>query len=210
MIRRSRSKSRPGRLQGDALAKLRMACWLRDDGMCHNCGRETNILVPQESDIAYHMAHIKAKRMGGDSLDNVRTECGKCHREYHHFGPSRVTQILPRMLNPRNSGGKVAPAGWGDACLYPSLTAGGGGYLAANALCFIPYVHVCWMVKPPVEVRTDDSGHLHSDSGPAMRFSDGFEVFVRRDPEPETYEAVERLSDPSINKCLPAPEEDND
>ena len=35
-----------------------------------------------------HMAHIKAKRSGGDSLENVRALCGDCHRTSHAFGPS--------------------------------------------------------------------------------------------------------------------------
>lgn len=35
------------------------------------------------------MAHIKGKRKYGDSLDNVQTECGYCHRTYHNCGPSR-------------------------------------------------------------------------------------------------------------------------
>jgi hypothetical protein len=29
--------------------------------------------------MAYHMAHIKNKRMYGDTLENVRALCGCCH-----------------------------------------------------------------------------------------------------------------------------------
>jgi 5-methylcytosine-specific restriction endonuclease McrA len=38
--------------------------------------------------LSFHMSHIKAKRMGGDFLDNVETLCGDCHRKYHNYGPS--------------------------------------------------------------------------------------------------------------------------
>ncbi len=100
-IRRKRTKPRPGRLKGAALEKLRIDCWTRDRGYCQRlipsglgegtffrCDRRTIFDAPQEQDDAFHMAHRRNKRMWGDNLDNVQTECGSCHRAYHERGPT--------------------------------------------------------------------------------------------------------------------------
>ena len=83
-MRPVRSKPRPGRLKGAALAELRRDCWYRDGGVCQECLRVTDPDLPSIADRSYHMAHIKAKRIGGDSLENVRTLCGECHRDEHN------------------------------------------------------------------------------------------------------------------------------
>jgi 5-methylcytosine-specific restriction endonuclease McrA len=89
MIVSRRKKPRPGRLKGEDLIKLRHDCYLRDNAICQKCGIftlwvTTNVMATN----LYHMAHIKAKRMGGDTLENVETLCGDCHRRYHLWGPS--------------------------------------------------------------------------------------------------------------------------
>ena len=81
-----RSKPRPGRLKGKDLEALRVACYLRDSGMCQECGCETFYMASREHWAAYHMAHIRGKRMHGDSLENVRVLCGSCHRAEHAGG----------------------------------------------------------------------------------------------------------------------------
>jgi hypothetical protein len=43
-----------------------------------------------------HMAHIKAKRRNGDSLDNVRTLCAECHGLEHAYGPSGIKPCPPK------------------------------------------------------------------------------------------------------------------
>jgi len=53
------------------------------------------------------------------------------------------------------------------------------GPLQQQALCFMPYVHVCWFCRPPVETELYPNGHLRM-----MRFSDGYSVFLS-DPEAE-------------------------
>lgn len=93
MIKPKRSKPRPGRLKGEALDALRVACYERDGGRCISCGRYTNFDAPHEAPDSFHMAHIKGKRMWGDHIDNVQCECGDCHRTYHQFGPSRVKPV---------------------------------------------------------------------------------------------------------------------
>lgn len=83
-IKTKRSKPRPGRLKGDKLTKLRDDCYERDGGRCVVCGILVDKNAPPIADDSYHMAHIKAKRIGGDSLDNVRCLCGRCHRNEHN------------------------------------------------------------------------------------------------------------------------------
>jgi 5-methylcytosine-specific restriction endonuclease McrA len=81
--KKRRAKPRPGRLQGDDLQALRLACWERDKSLCQHCGVRTLFDFPQEHPLAFHMAHRRGKRMWGDSLDNVHTLCGDCHRDAH-------------------------------------------------------------------------------------------------------------------------------
>jgi 5-methylcytosine-specific restriction endonuclease McrA len=82
-IRKSRSKPRPGRLRGKALEQLRRDCFERDRYACQECG----IFVYWAT---AHMAHIKAKRIGLDTLENVRTLCAECHLIEHQYGKSGV------------------------------------------------------------------------------------------------------------------------
>lgn len=91
-----RTKPRPGRLKGDDLEALRLACWERDKSLCQRCGVRTLLDYPQEHPLAFHMAHKRNKRMWGDSLDQVQTECGDCHRKYHQFGPSMTPPCPPK------------------------------------------------------------------------------------------------------------------
>ena|ERR1700677_818972 len=96
---RPRSKPRPGRLKGEALQQLRMDCWFRDKGECQKCGIHTNYVADPMVSYSYHMSHIQAKRLGGDSLDNVETLCGDCHRKYHNYGPTMEKPCPPKSRN---------------------------------------------------------------------------------------------------------------
>ena len=95
-IRKIRKGVRPGRLKGKDLEDLREACWKRDLGKCRICGSFTWFHAHHEWNHSYHMAHIKAKRMGGDSLENVRTLCGQCHRKEHAYGKSMQKPVPPK------------------------------------------------------------------------------------------------------------------
>lgn len=95
MIRSRRTKPRPGRLKDEALAKLRIDCYVRDGGRCVKCQTMT-YEAPQERDYAYHMSHKRAKRIGLDTLENVETLCGKCHRTFHNYGPSMTKPCPPK------------------------------------------------------------------------------------------------------------------
>jgi hypothetical protein len=87
---RPRKKPRPGRLKGNNLIGLRIACYNRDKGRCRKCGAWTCMGLPHEHPLSFHMAHIRNKRMHGDHIDQVQTECGDCHRTYHNYGPSML------------------------------------------------------------------------------------------------------------------------
>jgi 5-methylcytosine-specific restriction endonuclease McrA len=79
-IRKSRSKPRPGRKKGKAMAAMRAEVFERDGECCTRCGR----FVGQDG----HLAHKRAKRRHGDSADNAHVLCPDCHRLEHAYGPS--------------------------------------------------------------------------------------------------------------------------
>jgi 5-methylcytosine-specific restriction endonuclease McrA len=84
-----RRKARKGRLKGEALSELRRKCFDRDRMRCVDCGD----VVTWESG---HMAHVGGKRRHGDSLSNVRTKCGACHRREHLWGKSMTKPVPPK------------------------------------------------------------------------------------------------------------------
>lgn len=86
-IRTVRRKPRPGRLKGKDLAMLRIDCFARDKAICQDCGCMVIFDAPHTWPKSYHMAHIKAKRIGLDVLSNVRVLCGACHRKEHNPKP---------------------------------------------------------------------------------------------------------------------------
>ena len=55
-------------------------------------------------------------------------------------------------------------------------------------LSFIPYVHICWICRPPIEARLYEDGHLQM-----MRFSDGYEISLPPAEEPKELEEAEEL-----------------
>jgi len=80
---RPRRLPRPGRLKGKDLKALRLACFERDRGLCITFGQPTLFGAPHEWPNSFHMAHRRGKRMWGDHLGQVDTQCGACHRESH-------------------------------------------------------------------------------------------------------------------------------
>ena len=91
-----RAKPRPGRLTGTALEELRVECFMRDKGVCQGCGCRTVFGMDQECDESFHMAHRRGKRMWGDHIDQVDTQCGKCHRLEHSYGKDRIKPCPPK------------------------------------------------------------------------------------------------------------------
>ncbi len=95
-IRRKRSKPRRGkqiiRLHGAEMTALRDACMERDGGRCVVCGSRNKLA----------MAHIHAKRNGGDTLDNVRMLCHFHHTAEHAYGKEFKKPCPPKpvMIGP--------------------------------------------------------------------------------------------------------------
>ena len=73
---------KPGivRLKGKESDALRLACFMRDGGKCtgEGCGKRVYLTARWRED-QMHMAHIRNKRMYGDTLENVTTRCQDCH-----------------------------------------------------------------------------------------------------------------------------------
>lgn len=87
-IKKARSKPRPGRLEGAALTKLREEVFDRDGYRCQHIWLGMRCLRLLTWNTA-HMAHIRNKRMWGDSLDNCTTKCAEHHLvNEHSYGPS--------------------------------------------------------------------------------------------------------------------------
>ncbi len=68
------------RRTGKDMDELRDECFVRDKGECVSCHcllvkHPGHILQPN----AYHMSHIRNKRMWGDTISNVESRCTACH-----------------------------------------------------------------------------------------------------------------------------------
>jgi 5-methylcytosine-specific restriction endonuclease McrA len=81
------------RLTGDDLEALRRACFERDHYRCVNCG--VGVIFERGYWYSGHMAHVRNKRMYGDTLENVRTKCMNCHLVEEHNPKS-----VPRKVKP--------------------------------------------------------------------------------------------------------------
>lgn len=92
---RPRKKPRPGRLKGKDMEALRREVFERDAYRCRHpitsVGLGQEITMPCLKRVTWesgHLAHIKARRMGGDSPENTYCCCAEHHRIYHAYGPS--------------------------------------------------------------------------------------------------------------------------
>ena len=108
-IRKKRSKPRRGRLKGDDMTALRKYVFIRDKFHCQHvlrrdesgepiviCGKE----VTWETG---HLAHIQARRRGGDSPENTYCCCAEHHLLYHAYGLSMEKPCPPKPLDEAQS-----------------------------------------------------------------------------------------------------------
>jgi hypothetical protein len=76
--------------------------------------------------------------------------------------------------------------------------------LAASAGWLQPHEHTCWLAERPDLLRGDALGRLHSASGPALRYPDGWSVWAWKGVEvpPWIIERPERVTLASIDDEL--------
>lgn len=53
-------------------------------------------------------------------------------------------------------------------------------YVAMTAGWYLAFERECWVSEKPQFVRVDELNRLHSDLGPAIRYSDGFQVYAMK------------------------------
>ena len=70
------------RLHGSALENLRKERYELDKGRCTKCDAPLPLDGPLT--VRAHLAHVRNKRMWGDTLENTRIKCYHCHIELEH------------------------------------------------------------------------------------------------------------------------------
>ena len=88
-----------------------------------------------------------------------------------------------------------------------------GLWQVATSLGWVqPHEHTCWLVERPNLLRGDTRDRLHSASGPALRFPDGWSVWawkgvevppwIIEQPERITLASIDGESDVQIRRCM--------
>lgn len=98
--------------------------------------------------------------------------------------------------------------------LHPRSSMGlrGLGLVAGNAGWMLSHEHVCWLSDRPVELSVDVSGRLHSSSGPALQYGDGWSAYrwkgtrVPRwmidDPQDITLDWIDAETAPAVRRAM--------
>jgi hypothetical protein len=84
--------------------------------------------------------------------------------------------------------------------------------IAPHASWMLPHEHICWLADKPQLIRHDARGRLHSASGPALRYRDGWAAhawkgvlvpaWIIDHPELLGVRAISAASDPQIRRCM--------
>lgn len=85
-VRKRRTKVRPGRIRGKEMSELRQGSWEERGALCFYCRLPC-------SEVLGELAHIRGKRMWGDTKENTAPAHKECHRKFHQFGPSLVKPV---------------------------------------------------------------------------------------------------------------------
>jgi hypothetical protein len=156
---------------------------------------------------------------------NLRDAILPLDRDQRFLAPiAELAGRLSQKFTPQPNG-RPMPAGWNEWVAYP-MERRFCYDLLSQTLCFCAFSRAVWLCRPPVFIKTDEEGHLHAETGPAVRFEDGFEVFVtyrkptelahvKKSPfkRPSGPSAMEMLREAAAEKSmrgLPAPKEDSD
>ena len=81
-----------------------------------------------------------------------------------------------------------------------------------NGGWFLAYERTCWITEPPVVLETDPQNRLHSRTGPALAFPDGWSLYawkgiqvperIIREADRLTADDISRQWDPMIRRCM--------
>lgn len=84
--------------------------------------------------------------------------------------------------------------------------------VAANAGWMLPHAHVCWLSERPAVLAFDISGRLHSASGPALAYRDGWSAYLWKgvelpaalieQPGAITLDAIDRQPNIVLRRCM--------
>jgi cytochrome c553 len=76
------------RLKGKDLSALRIARFLMDGGRCTKCKRRVYLSAQENNPRKADLAHVRNRRMHGDTISNTITMCHFCHMQEHTGGKS--------------------------------------------------------------------------------------------------------------------------
>ena len=84
--------------------------------------------------------------------------------------------------------------------------------MAASLGWVQPHLHTCWLAERPNLLRGDAGGRLHSASGPALRYPDGWSVWAWKDvevpsdiieqPDTITLASIDGESNVQVRRCM--------
>lgn len=124
-----------------------------------------------------------------------------------------LKHILESQMEGENGLGRGMRApSFAEMTMWPIASLPSEFYNLKNqAIVIAPFMHVCFLSRPPKWIRTDELGRLHSADGPAVLFEDGYEVWAAQTPQKALRDAIEGeyLPEPEV-LALPAPEVEND
>ena len=81
------------RLTGKDMVALRNQRFLLDGGCCVRCGRAVSDERPDWHPLKFDLAHVRAKALAGDTIENTRTNCHECHTLSHNAGGHPVPKV---------------------------------------------------------------------------------------------------------------------
>jgi hypothetical protein len=136
------------------------------------------------------------RRLSSSLLDNSRqsrfSESGSSQHELCRFG---YAAELLEMLEP-----------------HPTGALRGLRLIAENAGWILPHKHVCWLADRPAGLCFDIWGRLHSSSGPALFYGDGWSVYAWKgkrvprwiidEPERITLNWIDAQIDPLVRHAM--------
>lgn len=84
--------------------------------------------------------------------------------------------------------------------------------VVSNVGWIVPHEQICWLSERPAIMKTDPRSRLHSPSGPALQYRDGFQVhawkgveipaWLSEFPESITVGRITRERDPFVRRCM--------